>query len=303
MPGLSYAEGPRDCPGHIKLLIWASFLTEVFAVLILITSQGVPPLSSGYSTPVLQDGLRNTGLALQVPNGPDDIYDVLGKSSDHSGQAKSDRTTATWSQYFDFGLIPSYVVLFVASGLLQLRSSKSARRWLGPATAVFAAAAGFFDVFEDIGILHCISKLNEGLELSKADTDAISVCGWTKWGLLFLMLFCVAPLVLERSAKSLGSQSAALRWIGLLFGISMIWSGAAGCIAWWLRSRLRLETAAVGITELPAYFFPLYALFSDGMERGLDRIIEWRLFWRWRVFKWLTTWTNIAPTAKQRSSQ
>ncbi|HYM05242.1 MAG TPA: hypothetical protein VEU11_01665 [Terriglobales bacterium] len=187
----------------------------------------------------------------------------------------------------------------MATALLLFRCFPRPWAWLGVVSALLVLVAGLCDIFEDIGILNAIDKLRHSVSLTPGDAHAISQWGWTKWILLFVMLPSLAPLVLDRSSTSLGLKSAALRWIGLLFGAWMIWSGFAGLIACAMGNRLRLASAATAFPVLPLYFLPLYALLQDGIESGLDRMMRWKFLGLGRLFSWLAKWTDLAPAPRK----
>src|SRR5262249_50872447 len=99
--------------------------------------------------------------------------------------------------------------------------------------------------------------------------------GWAKWLLLFCVLACEAPLVVNRSEKSLGARSAALRWTGLIFAVWMVSSAVGGILAVSFAHRLRLGLAASAFAALPLYFWPAYALWQDGVLQGLEKLAGW----------------------------
>jgi hypothetical protein len=258
----------------IRVTIWTAFLTMAFGL--VISSVG-----RGFSKVELSDGLTRLGLALEVPNDPQQIYEVIGLPSDQSRQATADRAVAARLQYWDFCLIPSYMVMFAAAGLLQFKKLEKPWNYAGLLAAIAIFIAGVCDFGEDFGILRAVRATGAGM---MADADAIAFWGWTKWELLFAALPFLAPLLLDRSPRTLSRRSSLLRWAGLLLGILMIGSGLFGLVACWFRHRGRLSEATVGLVGIPWFFWPLLPLFRDGAVQGLERVANFPLI------RWMTSW-------------
>ncbi len=178
-------------------------LLAALAVLGSIMGRQIPPRID------LPYDLQSTGLAAEFARNPEEVNAVVG----------SDRRYApiiAREQYIDFAFIPCYVALFLLLAWELRRTELPGAIWLAIVAALFAMAAGAFDVAENFAILRVMN--NPAVIESSARTFSIP-----KWAFVFATMIVESPLFLAWPGLR-GRWRAASIGVGALF----LFAGASG---------------------------------------------------------------------------
>src|SRR5438270_9104736 len=95
--------------------------TCCFFATVLIAAGVVMMTNANFSKRKLAKGMQNPGIAMELAQTNEDIYNVLGEPSDNSESAQNDRKTMLRLQTLDRWIfIPSYFLFFSAVGLYMV---------------------------------------------------------------------------------------------------------------------------------------------------------------------------------------
>ena len=175
-------------PEPSRSAYWIGILAVLnLAVIALLFSR---PYFSNASKPV--SGITNPVLAIQMARTVDDVDNVLGEAP------SPDREAMRIKQYADFAFIACYVLLFATLGVYI----KDARwKSLPLVAAALGAAAGVFDVFENIATLKLVDV--DLAHTTQKLIDAIHTPSIIKWTLASLAMLLFAALLLRASRTSI----------------------------------------------------------------------------------------------------
>jgi len=139
------------------------------------------------------------GLSLQFPESPGEARRIITswQALDELGHAKA-------HIHLDFLFIPFYSGLMIFA-CLALRSP-TCRRFAVPG-AIIAAAAGAFDVLEDLGMLSLIDCVENGVTVTPWLTTVVYASAFSKFALLLLTVIAVVALALCRAINRPRSSS------------------------------------------------------------------------------------------------
>lgn len=194
-------------PGRIAGLL------ALACIFVLALLRGKPEFSNA-SQPAR--GISDPVIALQLARSVQEVDDVLGESP------SPDREAMRLKQYIDFAFIASYVALYLA--LAALFHSR-----LAIVMAICGAAAGTFDVIENLAILRIIDV--PLTKTTQATIDAIRHPSLAKWALAFVAtaiagwLFWRAGGRIMRVIGALDLAAAALGFYGLYDNAALVWAG------------------------------------------------------------------------------
>jgi hypothetical protein len=266
------------------LLVWVERVGVTASVLLFLLGAYLT-YGINFSGRPLPQGLKSAILAMEVPSGSDDIRLTVGCGLGEKRIVactdpldRRDRDAMRAAQYADMFFIPLYVAVLVVAGITQWVVTPWHWRRLGAVTAATGFAAGVLDYFENAAILETLDKIAQSQAL---DAGAIANFAWWKWGLLFVSLFCLLPLMLAQDAKSM-----TLKIFSRVLCVYAAVSCLAGFIACWFRHPTRLESASPAFVALPVLIL-LRSFLRDGTLEGLTWLAGlWGLRWlaRWPEF-------------------
>jgi hypothetical protein len=185
----------------------------VGCVLFIAILNGRPEFSNASVAP---RGIASPVVALEVARNVNEVDSILGEAP------SPDREAMRIKQYIDFGFIACYVSLYVALAMF----------FRAPAAllaGVCGAAAGVFDVVENIAILRILDvRLRD---TTQAMVDAIRYPSLAKWALAFVAtglfgyLFVKRSGFLPRATGVVNLVAAGLGILGLFDNAFLVWAG------------------------------------------------------------------------------
>jgi hypothetical protein len=267
-----------------------------FFALVLMIAGVVMLANAQFTVTKVPLSMHSPGVAMELVQSNQDIYNIVGEPSDTSDAAKQNRETILLLQKLDrWFFIPAYFLFFQSVGIYMTVLLKKAR-WFGPVICLMVFIAAICDYFEDHWIVWSVQNLDS------PNPIAISTFGYSKWGLLFVMLIGLAPLLWRY-----WPESAALRLLGAILGVYVVFSGAAGLIACALHHGGRVESASNALAAPVVFFMPFVAAFYHGTLQGLNRIAN-RLttvkIFGFRPLSWIIEWPEYGaqPAAAKDKS-
>ena len=196
----------------------------VLCLAILAVLAGRPAFTNASQPP---RGIADPMIALQMARDVEEVDDTLGEAP------SPDREAMRLKQYVDFAFIASYVALLVVMGAALARRS----RW-GWALGGLGAAAGVFDILENVAILRLL-PVDLGSTTQQL-IDAIRHASLAKWSCASLAMVALAIFFLDARRwwlRALGAANfgaGALVCWGLANNAVLVWAGgamAAGLLA------------------------------------------------------------------------
>jgi hypothetical protein len=186
------------------------------AVGLIVALNGKPEFSSASRPP---RGIASPVVALEMARNVEEVDAILG---DAPGP---DREAMRLKQYLDFAFIACYVALYLAIAA----AFSPYGRGIAIAAAVCGAAAGVFDVVENIGILRIVGVPLR--ETTQSMTDAIRIPSLSKWTLAFAAITLLAVLLWRTGRRGLRAialvdfLAAVIGFCGLFDNALLVWAG------------------------------------------------------------------------------